>query len=474
MYSGTGPQPGVLSRIGGGPYRCAEPRSLPEWPLYVMFGLVPVWWVAGAFYAVWPVFGALLLALLAVRGRVRLPAGTGCWLLFCALAALSAVQLRQGTELASAGFRMSFYLTALVAGGYAYTVAGERGRLDLGPLMLFWAGLVALGWVGVVAPHLAFTTPVEAALPGGLSSTAFVHDMVHATATELRDTGGSTLRPSAPFPYTNLWGSCYALLLPCVLAFVVSARRGWARRAALVSLPVSLVPAFLTLNRGMFVSLGAVLLYVAVRALRQGRPRLLAGAATLVAVGLALTWVIPLGTLIADRTAASDSTDDRISLYDQVLQRIWHSPLLGFGAPTTVDTTSAPAPVGTQGQLWLVLYSYGIPALLVLLAWFAIVIRAGLRVRSPAGLWLSAVPVAALVQLPFYGLTFQNLTILFVASGCCAGSVWSPAARPEPAGTDPVPAAPGRTTGDRTNLGSARPSRVGELTSGVVSGASDE
>jgi O-antigen ligase/polysaccharide polymerase Wzy-like membrane protein len=429
VYSGAGPLPGVLPRIGGGPHRYAGTRSLPEWPLYVMFGLVPVWWVAGAFYAVWPVFGALLLALLALRGRVRLPAGTGCWVVFCALAALSAVQVRQGTELLSAVFRMSFYLTALVAGVYAYTVAGERGRLNLGPLGLFWGWLVVLGWVGVVAPHLAFTTPVEAALPGGLGGTAFVHDMVQATATELRSTGASTLRPSAPFPYTNLWGSCYALLLPCVLAFLASAPRGWVRRAVLVSLPVSLVPAFLTLNRGMFVSLGAVLLYVAVRALRQGRPRLLAGAAALVAAGLALTWVIPLGTLITDRTAASDSTGDRISLYDQVLQRIWHSPLLGFGAPTTVDTTSAPAPVGTQGQLWLVLYSYGIPALLVLLAWFAIVIRAGLRVRSPAGLWLSAVPVAALVQLPFYGLTFQNLTILFVASGIALAAAREPAPR---------------------------------------------
>jgi hypothetical protein len=409
----------------------SRPAPLPVWPLVLMFGLVPVWWLTGAFYLAWPVFGLLLAGLLAARGAVRLPTGAPAWLLFCAIAALSLVEVVRVTEVATALLRLSFYLTALVVGIYAYTLARERGMRVLWlPLMLFWASLVALGWVGVLAPGLSLTTPVERLLPHGLAAAPYVHDMVHASGAELRADGVSTLRPSAPFPYTNLWGSCFAILLPAVLAAVSGSRvpgvapirPGWPRRLLILSVPLALPPAFLTLNRGMFVSLGIGLVFVALRAVRRGRPRLLATIAVLGVAAVALTWFIPIDTLIAARTETSDSTADRLSLYGEVLHRIVDSPLLGFGAPTTVDTTSAPAPVGTQGQLWMVLYSNGIPALAVFLGWFLLMVRAGLRLTSPAGLWLSAVPLIALVQLPFYGLNYQNLSVLFLVAGAIAAA----------------------------------------------------
>lgn len=396
---------------------------LPAWPLVLMFGLVPVWWLTGAFYLVWPVFGLLLAGLLAARGGVRLPTGAPVWLLFCAIAALSLVEVDRVTEVATALLRLAFYLTALAVGIYAYTLARERGVGVLWlPLMLFWASLVALGWVGVFAPGLSLATPVERLLPHGLAAAPYVHDMVHASGAELRADGVSTRRPSAPFPYTNLWGSCFAILLPAVLACVASVRPGWPRRLLILSVPLALPPAFLTLNRGMFVSLGIGLVFVALRAVRRGRPRLLATIAVLGVAAVVLTWFIPIDTLIVARTETSDSTADRLSLYGEVLHRIVDSPLLGFGAPTTVDTTSAPAPVGTQGQLWMVLYSNGIPALAVFLGWFLLTVRAGLRLRRPAGLWLSAVPLIALVQLPFYGLNYQNLSVLFLVAGAIAAA----------------------------------------------------
>lgn len=401
----------------------ARTAPLPAWPLVLMFGLVPVWWLAGAFYLVWPVFGLLLAGLLAARGGVRLPTGAPVWLLFCAIAALSLVEVERVTEVATALLRLAFYLTALAVGVYGYTLARERGvRVLWLPLMLFWASLAALGWVGVLAPGLSLATPVERLLPHGLAAAPYVHDMVHASGAELRADGVSTLRPSAPFPYTNLWGSCFAILLPAVLACVASLRAGWPRRLLILSVPLALPPAFLTLNRGMLVSLGIGLVFVALRAVRRGRPRLLATIAVLGVVAVALTWFIPIDTLIAARTETSDSTADRLSLYGEVLHRIVDSPLLGFGAPTTVDTTSAPAPVGTQGQLWMVLYSNGIPALAVFLGWFLVTVRAGLRLRRPAGLWLSAVPLIALVQLPFYGLNYQNLSVLFLVAGAIAAA----------------------------------------------------
>lgn len=436
MVSDRAPAAGPLVATGPAvPDRYRPTAVLPLWPLYLMFGLVAAWWLTGSFYLVWPLFGALLLALVAVRGAIGLPAGSVCWLLFLCLAAVSLIQLRSGTELATALLRLAFYLTALVVCAYAYTAlrdGGDPARV-LGPLMVFWLMLVVLGWAGVLAPRLSLATPVESILPDGLASAPYVHDLVHATTTELRGSGLSTLRPSAPFPYTNNWGSCYAMLVPCVLALLSGARRGRWRPVLLMSLPLSLPPAFLTLNRGMLVSLGIAVLFVAVRALRVGRPRLLAGVVVLAVTGLALTRLIPLGTLIAHRMATSDSTSDRLDLYGETLRRIVDAPLLGYGAPLSVDTTSAQAPVGTQGQLWLVLFSHGIPALLVFLAWFVVVLRACLRDRSPAGLWLSGVVVAALVQLPFYGLTYQNLSVLFFAAGVAlalAGPAGSRSVRP--------------------------------------------
>ncbi|GAB3958785.1 hypothetical protein GCM10027614_76950 [Micromonospora vulcania] len=123
---------------------------MPRWPLLIMFGLIPVWWLAGAFYLIWPLFGAVLLALLIVRGRVPLPPATGIWLLFVALVLLSATQLPSPVSLPFFGLRLGYYVTALVAGVYVYVYARERGDVAaaLVPVCLFWFGLVALGWLG--------------------------------------------------------------------------------------------------------------------------------------------------------------------------------------------------------------------------------------------------------------------------------------------------------------------------------------
>ncbi len=63
-------------------------------------------------------------------------------------------------------------------------------------------------------------------------------------------------RPSAPYLFTNNWGNAYSLLLPFVIAYLFEVRGS--RRFLWVALlvPVSAVPAFLTLNRGMFLGLG--------------------------------------------------------------------------------------------------------------------------------------------------------------------------------------------------------------------------
>ncbi|MGC4749386.1 O-antigen ligase family protein [Micromonospora sp. DT201] len=392
------------------------PPRLPRWPLLIMFGLVPLWWLAGAFYLIWPLSGAVLLALLVVRGRVPLLPATGVWLLFLALVLLSATQLPSPVSLLPFGLRLGFYVTALVVGVYVYVYARERAdpAAALVPICAFWCGLVLLGWLGVLAPRFALTTPMEMLLPAGVASHPYVQDLVHINAAEYSELSLDPIyRPTAPFPYTNNYGSAYAMTLPCVVAYTMLRRRGLLRWALLVSLPLSLAPAFLTLNRVMFVSLGVGLGVLGVRAALRGNVRVGASVVGVLVIGGLTALLIPVAELISNRVESSDTNSDRLSLYVEVIRRIGDSPLLGYGAPITVDTVTAEVPVGTQGQLWMVLFSHGIPALLCFLAWFVIVAVKSARARSAPGQWLAVVPVICLVQIPFYGMADPSITIAF-------------------------------------------------------------
>ncbi|MFV2084340.1 O-antigen ligase family protein [Micromonospora sp. LOL_021] len=385
-----------------------------------MFGLVPVWWLSGLFYFGWPVFGALLLIVMFVRGRIPLPAGAGLWLAFLALVVVSATQLADVGALLTFTFRLLFYVTAIVVCCYVYTMARERDALTvvLGPLCAFFVALVLLGWLGLLMPRFGMVTPFELVLPGGLSGNPFIRDMVHAQATEYSARSANPIfRPAAPFAYTNTYGSTFAITLPAVVACLLLGARGPARTVLLVALPLSLPPAFLTLNRGMFLSLGVGLAVLGLRAAARGNVKALASMLGMLAVGGLVTLFIPIGELIERRVSVSDTNTDRLSLYLEVLRWVQRSPVLGFGAPVQVDTVTADAPIGTQGQLWAVLFSHGVPALVCFIGWFVIV---GLRcwpASTAAAQWLSVVPLIGLVQLPFYGLVNQNLTAIFYVAG---------------------------------------------------------
>jgi O-antigen ligase len=179
----------------------------------------------------------------------------------------------------------------------------------------------------------------------------------------------------------------------------------------------------------MFVSLGVGLAVLALRGFARRQVKVVLS--VLVVLGLAglTALVIPVNELIAARTSSSDTTTDRLGLYQQAVVLAERAPFLGYGAPVTVDTTTADAPVGTQGQFWQVLVSHGIPALVVFLLWFLLVaVRLG-RATSTAGTWLATVPVIGAVQLPFYGITFQNLSVLFFAVGLAMAAVDGPVRR---------------------------------------------
>ncbi|GAB3958793.1 hypothetical protein GCM10027614_76970 [Micromonospora vulcania] len=88
-----------------------------------------------------------------------------------------------------------------------------------------------------------------------------------------------------------------------------------------------------------------------------------------------------------------------------------------------MDTVTAEVPVGTQGQLWTVLFSHGVPALVCFLGWFVIIGLKSARARSAPGQWLAVVPVICLVQIPFYGMADPTITIAYVAAAAAMALV---------------------------------------------------
>ncbi|RZU49282.1 O-antigen ligase-like membrane protein [Krasilnikovia cinnamomea] len=393
---------------------------LPVWPLTAMFGCMPLWWALGAFQLAWPCFGVLLFVLLTTRGRIRLPAGTTVWLVFLGIVAVSAVRLNRPTALATFSLRLGMLVTAFLVGLYVYNLARDRvpwARVAA-PVCVYWVAVVALGWLGVLAPRFSAASPVELALPVGLAAQPFLQDLTHLDATEFNPYSANPIyRPAAPYPYTNNWGTGLAFLVPFVLAYLTAVRRGPLRLVLLISLPLSLVPAFLTLNRGMFIGLGAGVLYLLGREIARGRVRLLLPVAVILLVGWLVTLIIPVVDLIRNRTSTTDTNIDRYDLYVQTWAAVLHSPLLGYGQPTSVDTTHSVEPLGTQGLLWQLLYSYGIPAAACYYLLLLVVARRLSAAVSASGLWLSALPVIAAVITPFYGYVDPNMSVLFAGVG---------------------------------------------------------
>ena len=414
-----------------------RPPDLPVWPLYAMFGLVPLWWGLGVWYFVFPFFGVLLFILMATRGRIRRPTGTSLWLILLALVLISAIGLGGATTAMVFALRQGHVVTGFLAGVYVYNLArdGVPWPRIAGPLILYWLAVVGLGWFGVLAPTFSMPSPFALLLPDGLAGERYVQALTSLDATEFNPWSQNPIyRPAAPFPYTNNWGTAYCFLVPFVLACLTAVRDRRVRTVLLVSLPLSVVPAFLTLNRGMFIGLGAGVLYLLGREIARGRVRLMLPIAVLVLVGWIVTLFIPVTELISNRTSTTDSTRDRLDLYAQTWTAVLKSPLIGHGAPASVDTTFAAEPLGTQGMLWQLLYSHGIPATVVFYLILAVVARRTATAVTRTGLWLSALPVIAAVITPFYAYIDPNMAVLCCGIALALAAVDGPVGRDRGAG----------------------------------------
>jgi len=76
--------------------------------------------------------------------------------------------------------------------------------------------------------------------------------------------------------------------------------------------------------------------------------------------------------------------------------------------------------VGTQGQLWLVLFSHGIPGMVLFVWWFLYQLWKMRAVSEPVAFWCHIMVFIAVVQLPVYGWLPAPMAIIMVGIGLAA------------------------------------------------------
>jgi polysaccharide biosynthesis protein PslJ len=398
--------------IGGEPAQGSGRWRLPAgWPFLAILVLFPLWYLLGLGGFIWVILAAPMLVHLVVARTWRIPRGFIIWLFFLIWVGLSAIEISKGSNWFTYAYRAAAYLAATVV--FIYLINTDERDLPtrriINALTVFWAVIVVGGFAAMAAPHFSFSTPTQKLL-GHLGNNKLLIALVHPTLAQAQALGGvqaighAIARPAAPFAYTNWWGANFAFLIPFVILAIRQARSRLARVGLAGLLVASLVPFIYSINRGAWLSLiiGGLYAWVRFAARRRGRAGL--GGLALLAVVAVAVLATPLGGVVHDRIGHAGSTSLRLTLIDQSAQGALQSPVVGYGVPLPQPVSQYALPnVGTQGQLWLVLVSVGIPGTAFFLLWLLYVFWSSRSVNDPVTFAVHVAILISLPQLPFYG-----------------------------------------------------------------------
>ncbi len=399
--------------------RGSQVRRLPaHWPLTLCIAGFPLWWALGAGAIIWPVFAAPLALRLIIRRRpIKVPVGFGLWLVFLVFVVLSATALDGGGVPFAYLWRLANYLSCTVF--FLTIVSADEDELPSATIVRllagFWVIVLVGGWLGVLLPSGELPSLTARLAPGAIANNDFFQELVTPAFAQVQDILGYPLgRPKAPFTYTNNWGSAYALLLPFFFMSWLQATDVRRRATAYVLLAASMVPVFISLNRGLWLSLGVALIYAAGRGGDVGRAARRALVA-LLTLGLLVIVVTPVGSVVEQRAETDHSSAGRARIYEESLAAALESPIIGLGGPVPVPGNRIYPNLGTQGMLWSVVVSTGYAGLGVFLAAWLRLIRETRR-GPPITFWCHVVLIVGLVQILVYDLIPASLHIVFIAA----------------------------------------------------------
>lgn len=427
-------------------------------PLLVLFYGFPVWWVLGLANIVFLLAGLVMATHLFHLGLgMRIPRGFWVWSVFLVSVLLSSLTLGaqaphsvpgdDGSPL-TFGYRLAWYLVLTIILLYVGNLDAIRApaRTLARAAAFMFVLIVAGGLLGVLAPTWEAKSLVEMLLPGSLASNEFVQSLVHLQAAEVQSIiGERDVRPTAPFPYANTWGAALAAYLPFFGYAWLGPGAGWRRFAAPPLLLLAGAVAVASLNRALWASLLFVAMYAAVQVVRLAGPKTLPVVLAVAAAVAVVSLGSGAGERVQDRFEAGHSDDRRGNLASITVDSVLTgSPVIGFGNVRRVEGSFASIAggatpecpqcavpqMGTQGQLWLVLFSQGLVGVLSFISFILYRLWRHARSRDVLVVTLLAVPIVALIQLPFY----DSLGAPLAATLLALALMWR--------------AEPGRETGD--------------------------
>jgi O-antigen ligase len=171
----------------------------------------------------------------------------------------------------------------------------------------------------------------------------------------------------------------------------------------------SFIPAFLTLNRGMFVGLGIAAVVIAIRHILNGNFKVLVGVGLVAVLAVVAVSALPVEERLDNRLESSGTNESRMTVYTETISAVAASPWFGYGAPRPTESTIVP--LGTQGQVWMVLFSHGFVGLALFLGFFLLLIGKTIRNRTMFGITWNSVLIVLFVQSFYYGLLIQGLLL---------------------------------------------------------------
>ena len=400
-----------------GPLR-EDAQDLPAWPFVVAYAAYFLWWVLGSGDLMWPLFATVMLVFMIGRHGLRFPPGSILWVFFLAWVLASMTMLDTGGRVIGAFYRFLLELSPGIFAVYAYNARKSLSvRAIVGTMWGFLASTTIGGFIAMAAPTLRFKTLMYYLVPRALHSNDFVKEFTKRATTQWNPSSWilSDPRPSAPFIYSNTYGNVYSLIFPLALvfAYVLWRERSKWRFIVAAVCALSVIPAAATLNRGMYIGLIVIVVWVGFQRLRAGAWRTVLGIIAAIVVGVGAWLATPASQSLLERVAASSSTEDRASNYLETLYELQQSPLLGFGAPRPSASPWLPS-LGTQGQFWTVIFSYGLVGLALFLAFFLRMFPRIWRATDVYGSILGGIILATLVEQFYYGMN-TGLMISVVA-----------------------------------------------------------
>jgi hypothetical protein len=418
-------------------------RFLPKgWPIFALILGFPLWWVLGFSAFAWMAFSLPMLATILFRGWTRVPSGFGVWILFLLWVGASSIL---ATNLSpTVAFRASLYLSATVFFVYVLNSGREvSSRAIVFALAAFWLMVVLGGYLGLLFPRAGITSLAEQILPDRLASIDYVAGLIHPRFAQVSTFFGfESPRPSAPFEFSNQWGSTFTLLAPAVLAAYSLARSTLVRQLLGLAMIASVVPFVIGVNRGAWITLAAGAGYAMWRLATRGNLRALGAIVMVLGLVAVLLLTTELGGFVERRIDTPHSDEGRLILYQEATRNAVDSPLIGYGGPLPPPPGRLLPPVGTHGQLWLVLVAQGFPGAALFTVWLLYAFWRSRTPGSPIRFWMHVTLFMALLQLPIYSFMPTQLHLIMVA----AALAWRETLFP-PAGSSVAASPIGATAG---------------------------